>query len=273
MTDLKQETLDLLKKLDLKPKKYLSQNFVINSLLNKLHVENLDLTPDDEVIEIGGGLGFLTSEIAPRVRKIFTIEIDKNLATFLKNKLQEHSNIEIIQEDVLKIDSKIFKEKKIVSNTPYSISSPLLFKIIQAGNYVSSSLCYQKEFAERLIAQPNTKKYAKISLTSRIFSDIKLIKQVPKEYFYPIPKVDSALVKITPRESLDFDDVDFLHNFIKEIFNYRNKILRNGIKIFLKKTNINLNLNDLKSPILERKIISLSLDEIINFLRDLKIKL
>jgi len=245
---------------------------VVSSLLNKLHVENLDLTPNDEVIEIGGGLGFLTREIASRVRKITTIEIDKNLATFLESRLQEHSNIEIIQEDILKIDSNIFKEKKIVSNTPYSISSPLLFKIIQARNYISSSLCFQKEFAERLIAQPNTKKYGKISLTSRIFSDIKLINHVPKEYFFPIPKIDSALVKIIPRENLDFDEVGFLHDFIKEIFNYRNKILRNGIKIFIKKTNINLNLNDLTSPILERKIISLSLDEIIAFLRDLKIK-
>ena len=273
MTDLKPETLDLLKKFDLTPKKYLSQNFVVNSSLNKLHVKNLDLTRNDEIIEIGGGLGFLTKEIAARVHKVTTIEIDKNLAMFLKERLQEHSNIEIIQGDILKIDSKIFKKKKIVSNTPYSISSPLLFKIIQTSNYISSSLCFQKEFAERLIAKPNTKKYGKISLTSRIYSEIELIKYIPKEFFFPIPKVNSALVKIIPRNNIDFNDLDFLHDFIKEIFNYRNKTLRNGVKLFLKKGNINLNVNDLTAPILERKIISLSLEEIITFLRNFKLKL
>ena len=273
MTDLKSETLDILKKFDLKPKKYLSQNFVVNSSLNKIHLQNLDLNKGDEIIEIGGGLGFLTREIAEKVRKITTIEIDKNMAEILRDNLQEFSNVEIIEEDALKINVQMFKDKKIVSNTPYSISSPLLFKIIEAKNYICSSLCFQKEFADRLIAKPDTKKYGKISLTSRIFSDIELIEYIPKTYFFPEPKVDSAVVRVTPRSTFEFEDLDFIHEFIKEIFNYRNKILKNGIKLYLKKENIKLDVNDLTSQILERKIITLTLEEIVTFLKELKDKL
>ncbi|NHI92672.1 MAG: ribosomal RNA small subunit methyltransferase A [Candidatus Lokiarchaeota archaeon] len=273
LTDLKTETLDILKKYNLTPKKYFSQNFVINSALNNLHIKNLDLKDDDEIIEIGGGLGFLTKDIAEKVSKIITLEIDINMAKILRTRLKDYSNVEIIEIDALKIDSNLFENRKIVSNTPYSISSVLLFKILEARNYICSSLSFQKEFAERLIAQPNTSKYGKISLTSKIFSKIELVDYIPKNYFYPIPKVDSAVVKILPRSEIECDNLTFLLKFIREIFNYRNKILKNGVRYFLKKENISLDMNKLEadnSLILERKILTLSLEEIILFTKELR---
>ncbi|MHA1786153.1 MAG: 16S rRNA (adenine(1518)-N(6)/adenine(1519)-N(6))-dimethyltransferase RsmA [Candidatus Helarchaeota archaeon] len=273
MTDLKLETINILNKFHIKPKKYLSQNFVINSSLNKIHLKNLDLKEDDEVIEIGGGIGFLTQDIAKHVKKVMTIEIDKKLIRILENKLSTYSNIDIIEGDVLELDSNVFKNKKIVSNTPYSISSPLLFKILESQDFNLASLTFQKEFARRLIAKPATRKYGRISVTSRIFGEITLIEYIPKNYFYPIPKVDSAVVKILPHLRVNPEDLNLSLKIIKEIFNYRNKILKNGLRYFFKKEKIEVDMNELEEryyQFLNRKIITLSLEELVQFIKEIK---
>jgi 16S rRNA (adenine1518-N6/adenine1519-N6)-dimethyltransferase len=225
----------ILKKYKLFPKKRFSQSFLINPILIDWHLKFADLNPNDYVLEIGAGLGILTLSLVQKVKKVIAIEIDKKLIEVLKNRLAPYKNIEIIQSDVLELNDSLFKDKKVISNPPYSISSPLLFKLFKT-NYKMAIITLQKEFAERLIAKPNSKAYGRISVNSYLHADIELLKIVPNTFFYPTPKVDSALVKILPKSNnIEIININFHNQLVNTLFSQKNKVLEKVLKGFLKK--------------------------------------
>ncbi|NVM00864.1 MAG: ribosomal RNA small subunit methyltransferase A [Candidatus Helarchaeota archaeon] len=225
----------IFKKYKIYPKKRYSQSFLINPILIEWHLKFADLNSDDFVLEIGAGIGILTLSLVQKVKKVIAIEIDKTLIKVLKNRLASYKNVELIQSDILEIDKSLFKDKKVISNPPYNISSPLLFKLFKT-KYKMAILTLQKEFAERLIAKPNSKAYGRISVNSYLYADIELLKIVPNTFFYPTPKVDSALVKILPKSNnTQILNVKFYNELVITLFSQKNKVLEKVLKGFLKK--------------------------------------
>ncbi|MHA1300925.1 MAG: 16S rRNA (adenine(1518)-N(6)/adenine(1519)-N(6))-dimethyltransferase RsmA [Candidatus Helarchaeota archaeon] len=274
--DLLKETKSILKKYNIYPNKKLSQSFLINSNLIKWHLEFAELSPDDQVLEIGAGIGTLTLSIAKKVKKVIAVELDNILIQVLKDRLTGFNNIEIVHSDVLNLKNSIFEDKKVISNLPYKISSPMVFKLFET-KYKFALLTLQKEFADRLIAKPNSKSYGKISVTSYYYSNIEILKEVPNTYFYPVPKVDSALVKIIPKiKKIEVQNLKFHYELINALFSQKNKILEKVLKKFLlRKFDINKN-HDIftRIPYLRRRIRELSPEmvlELSNLLNKMKI--
>jgi len=219
--------------------KALGQHFLTSrAILNKIVVI---ISPQKEelIIEIGAGKGALTFALADRCRKVIAIEKDKSLIPFLKEKKRE--NVEILEEDVLSVDffSLLEAEKavagkiKLVGNLPYSISSPLLFKALDAKDLFSSCVfLLQKEVAERLSAGPGSKKYAPLSILFQIHFDVRLRFIVAPGSFSPPPRVRSALVSLEKRGTPLFPvkDQDRFQAFLRTAFAQRRKTLLNNLK-------------------------------------------
>ena len=208
----------------------LGQNFLIDPNIAQLEVYYADIKKDDVVLEIGPGKGILTNLIAKNAKKVIAIEIDNNLLTSLKETLP--SNVILIHNDILKLDFKnLPKFNKVVSNLPYQISSPITFKLLDYS-FNLAVLLYQKEFAERIIAKPGSKQYSRLSVNAYYKSECSLLKIVPKNVFYPIPKVDSAMIKLIPRKTPAFfvENEEFFKNFVNVMFSHRRKKIKNIIK-------------------------------------------
>lgn len=185
------------------PSKSKGQNFLINeSVLEKI-VKAADLQPDDNILEIGPGFGILTEELLKKAQKVLCIELDKRLVYFLKQKFKHEKKLEILQADILKIkNSEIYKKLvgedgsyKLVANLPYNITGAVLRKFLTYEPKPNEIvLLLQKEVAQRIIAKPG--KMSLLSLSVQYYGEPKIIDFVSKESFYPIPKVDSAIIKI-----------------------------------------------------------------------------
>jgi 16S rRNA (adenine1518-N6/adenine1519-N6)-dimethyltransferase len=183
-----------------------SQVFLKSERILKEIVDYANLNEKDIVIEIGAGYGNLTKYIAKKVKKVYAIEIDKGLFLKLKENLSGFKNIEFVNADVLKI--KFPSANKIIGNLPYQISSPITEKILIFLNEeklrekykdIFAILMYQREFAERMIAEPGFPDYSRLTVLVNYFADCKILKYIPRNFFKPIPKVDSAVVKIVPK--------------------------------------------------------------------------
>ena len=224
----------ILKRYNLRAFKKYSQNFVIDPKLIAWHIQYSDLNEGDRVVEIGAGLGTLTKYLAEKAEKVYAIEFDSKLIQVLQEELASYNNIEIILGDILKLNSEIFEGTKIISNPPYKISSPLTFKIIQSA-YVLSVLTYQKEFAERMVALPGTKKYGRITVGVQYYAKVEYLKPIPKSFFYPMPKVDSALIRLTPiKPPFELDDENDFFDFVRHLFSFRNKSVKRAVSLYLK---------------------------------------
>jgi len=273
--ELLKELKSVLNTYQIHPKKKLSQHFLINPILIDWHIEFANLIPNDVVLEIGSGIGTLTRSLVQRVKKVIAIEIDKQLIKVLRNRLSAYKNVEIIQSNILELETTLFRDKKVISNLPYKISSPLLFKLFKT-DYKMAILTLQKEFAERLIAKPNTKSYGKISVTSNFYSDIKILKIIPNSFFYPIPKVDSALVKIKPKcNKIEIRNHELFNKLVNTLFTQKNKILEKVLKKFILKHFDNFKSNEiiLEIPYIRKRIRELTPETIIELsnLIDLKV--
>ena len=198
-----------------------------------------NLTKADIVLEIGPGLGILTTKLADHVRKVIGIEYDKKLYSYLKTEMP--GNVEIIHGDALALDFPKFD--KVVSNIPYQISSPLIFKLIDY-QFTLAILMLQLEFARRLGAPPNTKDYSRLTVMTSYYYDVELLSNVSKTSFYPEPKIDSKLIKLSPKKARKTarDEHLFL-DLIKIVFSERRKMMKNSIldhhfKLNLQKTEL-----------------------------------
>jgi len=207
-------------------KKNLGQNFLVDKNIAELEVKQANIKNNDIVLEIGPGLGILTKFLAEKAKRVIAVEIDENLINDLRKILPE--NVDLIHEDVIKIDFETLpKFNKIVSNLPFHISSPITFKILDY-DFELAILIYQKEFADRLIVLPGSKNYSRLSVGVYYKSRCYFLRTIPKTCFKPVPKVDSSMVKIIPRQFPPFviNNEKFFFNLTKYLFNYRRKKIR-----------------------------------------------
>ena len=210
----------------------LGQNFLIDKQIALKEIESANLKKNDIVLEIGPGNGILTQLLAEKVKKVIAIEIDKNLVRKLKDILPQ--NVLLINNDVLNVDfKKLPRFNKIVSNLPFQISSLITFKFLEY-EFDIAILIYQKEFAERMVAVPGNKNYSRLTVGVYYKAYCEALDVISKNCFYPVPKVDSQIIRLKPRNSPPFQVCDevFFFDFIRVLFNSRRKKIKTTLKLF-----------------------------------------
>ena len=216
----------------LRPKKYLSQNFLINPHFQKKIVEACALNPDDLILEIGPGMGALTSLISPCVKKVFAVEKDKHLAEKLE-KEYAHSNVQIIQADICKYPLKLLPAPlKVIGNLPYHISTPIVTKMIEARQQCRwLYMTVQLEYGKRLAAEPHNKDYGALSCFVQYYTNTKLLFKIPPTAFHPAPKVQSCFVECLMRDTprVKTQDEELLFKIIRLSFQQRRKKILNSL--------------------------------------------
>jgi 16S rRNA (adenine1518-N6/adenine1519-N6)-dimethyltransferase len=199
------------------------QHFLIDKQVLERIIEYGQLYRSDTVLEIGAGYGNLTAKLAKKAGKVIAIEVDPELAPSIK----KVENVEVIIGDAL--IEKFPHFNKVISNLPYSISSPVTFKLLQHG-FELGILMYQHEFAKRLVASPGNKDYGRLSIAVQYLAQVDILEVVSRHAFSTPPEVDSAIVRVVPRPPpYKVRDVDFFMKFITAAFSQRRKKLRNAI--------------------------------------------
>ena len=218
------------------PKKRLGQHFTVNSDMLQRLVSHASITKNDIVLEVGAGLGFLTQLLSSKCKKVIAVEVDPKIVRILRKQLHSLQNVDLIEGDILKVSLPPFN--KVVSAPPYSISSPLLFRLLER-NFDWAVLILQKEFAERLAASVGSKDYGRLTVTIYYRADVELLDYVPRTMFYPPPDVDSMMVRLKPRGSpFQVDDEETFFELVRTLFTQRNKKVRNALIPFLRKREI-----------------------------------
>lgn len=221
------------------PKKQLGQNFLKDPAFAEMIVARSGILPNDMVLEIGAGLGALTIPLARVAQKVVAVETDRQLLDVLNTEilLRNVSNVELMDHDILKLDIKalantIGQQLVVVGNLPYNISSQILIRLIKARNVLKYAvLMFQKEMAQRIMAQPGSKNYGRLTVMLMYCADIRKIADVKAALFFPKPNVDSVVLSISFRKiSAGFArDEDFLFKVIKAAFSRRRKTLKNAL--------------------------------------------
>jgi 16S rRNA (adenine1518-N6/adenine1519-N6)-dimethyltransferase len=207
------------------------QHFLVDDrVLDRLPGRLPDGTDTSHVLEIGGGTGGLTARLLPVADRVTVVERDPALASFLREEFADavaEDRLRVLEGDALDVDLPPFSAS--VSNLPYGVSSEIAFRLLPEGRPLV--LMFQKEFAERMAAEPNTEAYGRLSVTAGHYADVEVVETVPKEAFSPPPAVESAVVRITPREP-DYevpDDESFMA-LVRGVFTQRRKTMRNAIR-------------------------------------------
>lgn len=239
--DLLRQTLDLCKIYNIKPEKSKGQNFLVDEDVYESMILSSDLKKDDVVLEVGPGLGILTFKISEKVKKVLAVELDNKLAELLNTLIisKNKKNIKIFNNDVLKIKGENIEKLgkyKIVANLPYNITSIFLRKFLSIHNKPEKIvLLLQKEVVDRIISKPPDMSLLAISV--QFYAEVKKIIEVKKESFYPIPKIDSAIIEITPRKNNFFDNYQQEKKFFRLLkigFSAKRKMLKNNLSLGLK---------------------------------------
>lgn len=219
-------------------KKNFGQNFLVDERVLGKIVSSAEISKDDVVIEVGPGIGTLTQALAKEAYKVVAVEIDTTLVPILGELLSDFDNIEIINEDILKVDVNAIAEKypdkkiKMVANLPYYITTPIIMNVLENHIPVESiTVMIQKEVAYRMKAQPSTKDYGSLSLAVQYYCEPYLVANVPQNCFMPRPNVDSAVIKLTvmDKPKVQVNNEKFMFEFIKAAFSQRRKTLVNCI--------------------------------------------
>lgn len=217
------------------PKKHLGQNFLRDQKVLKAILRAAELSLNDTVLEIGTGTGILTKKIAKQAGRVITVEKDETLFQLAQQRLKNRSNIFFLKADIRKLEiEKLIEENyKVVGNIPYYLTGRLLRLLLE--NWPKPQLAVlmlQKEVAEKLIAK--NKKQSILSVITHLLGSIELIMYVPKTAFWPIPKVDSAVVKIVPFKSSILDNYPEIKNLLRIGFSSPRKYLLNNLSLGLK---------------------------------------
>ena len=229
------DILATLREIRVSPAKTLGQNFLHDQNLARWIVDQAQITPDDYVVEIGPGLGALTRFILEKGAHVLAIEKDARLAGFLRTHFP-NQRLEILDSDALKFDPRsLFAHRtvKLLGNLPYNVSSVLLLRFLEQPSPISLLLfMLQKEVAERLSASPSTHDYGALTLRVQLHHHVKYLRTVPATVFFPRPEVDSAVVRILPRDPLELPQHDdqLLLKLIRAGFSQRRKQLRKLIR-------------------------------------------
>jgi len=233
------ETIAILQKYNFNFQKKFGQNFLIDThVLDKI-IDNAHITGDDFVLEIGPGIGTMTQYLCERARKVAAVEIDKNLIPILEHTLSEYNNIEIIHNDILKMDiAALVREKnggmpiKVAANLPYYITTPIIMELFESHVPIDSiTIMVQKEVADRMQALPGSKDYGALSLAVQYYAKPEIVANVPPNCFMPRPKVGSAVIRLKRYENppVYVEDEKLMFQVIRASFNQRRKTLANGL--------------------------------------------
>ena len=233
-------TKEIINKYSFAFQKKFGQNFLIDSNVLESIIRGAEITKDDFVLEIGPGIGTMTQYLCEAARQVVAVEIDKMLIPILEDTLSEYDNVEVINQDVLKVDIKSLSEEKnngkpikVVANLPYYITTPIIMGLFESGVPIDSiTIMVQKEVADRMQTGPGSKDYGALSLAVQFYATAKVILNVSATCFMPRPNVDSAVIKLTRHKepTVNVADEKLMFKIIRASFNQRRKTLVNGLK-------------------------------------------
>lgn len=226
--------IDSLKNNNFSFSKKFGQNFIFDKNLLAAIVEQSGINSTDEVLEIGPGAGTLTRYIAKSCKKVVSYEIDTSLKPILEQNLIDINNSIIIFKDALKtnleeIEQNFEKNYKIIANLPYYITTPLIFKFLKSQRVESMCIMVQKEVGQRLVAKNNNADYGAISVILDFYGQVKILRQVPRQMFVPVPNVDSCVVKIDLIKNKYEVNPELFEKVVKAAFASRRKTLANNL--------------------------------------------
>ena len=237
-----EETQAILNTYKIQANKSLGQNFLIDDCVIEKIIESSNIEKEDLIIEIGPGLGVLTERLLKKSNNVVVIELDKKMIEILQNRFCLNRNLEIINNDVLKVDlEKLIKNKKeqtninkvkIVANLPYYISTPIIMKLLENRLEISEIIVMvQKEVAQRLGAETGIREAGAITYAVEYYAQATPIIDVPKESFIPSPKIESQVIKLEVRQNpkIEVEDEKLLFNIIQKSFMQRRKTLSNAL--------------------------------------------
>jgi 16S rRNA (adenine1518-N6/adenine1519-N6)-dimethyltransferase len=216
----------------IRPSKRLGQNFLIDNRIASRIVAVAELCAKDTVLEPGAGYGTLTHLLEQGAGRIIAVEKDRRLASHLRKEFEKSSSVSIIEGDAVKVELPPFN--KVVGTPPYTISSKLVL-LLTKSKFDLASLVFQKEFGDRLLAKPGTSDYGRLSVTAQRFLAIQPITIVSSGAFRPRPKVDSVLLRISPRKVTDGIGEKLFEELVRGLFNQRKRLVRSSLRHFLSK--------------------------------------
>ena len=232
-------TIEVLQKYHFVFQKRFGQNFLIDEHVLEKIIDSSGITKDDFILEIGPGIGTMTQYLAASARKVFAVEIDKALIPILEDTLKEFDNVQVINQDILKVDIKKLAEEhndgkpiKVVANLPYYITTPIIMGLFESQVPIDSiTVMVQKEVADRMKVGPGTKDYGALSLAVQYYAEPYIVANVPPNCFMPRPKVGSAVIRLTRHEKppVEVADEKLMFRLIRASFNQRRKTLANGL--------------------------------------------
>jgi 16S rRNA (adenine1518-N6/adenine1519-N6)-dimethyltransferase len=262
----------ILKQLNIYPNKQLGQNFLIDkNAVNKI-ISVAEVSENDVILEIGPGLGVLTEELAELSKKVYAIEIDPRLCSFLNEKFSKYDNVEIIHRDILEVENPI--HNKVVSNIPYTITGPILEKIFYNKRPPEGIMVIEEKIADRIFFISDYKNYSRITISSNSFMKPISRQNISQNSFYPKPNISLSLIKMKPKEIInpflfEKENREFFLRFIAGIMPYKNKNIVNALRLFLNNEKlISINKNDIIQILREKtyrddKVFELSIEEFI----------
>lgn len=235
-----EDTKFILRKYNIAANKRLGQNFLINDDVIENIIEAANIEEKDLVIEIGPGLGTLTSKLLEKAGKVIAIELDEKMITILKDRFKLYNNFILLNEDVLKVDLNMLIQEnianlekvKVVANLPYYITTPIIMKLLEDKLSIHSiTVMVQKEVADRITAIPGDKLSGAITYSVNYYAEAKKVVFVDKSSFIPAPEVDSEVIKLDIREKpvVEVDNESMFFKIIKASFMQRRKTLVNGL--------------------------------------------
>ena len=232
-------TKEVVNKHNFKFSKSLGQNFLIDDNVIDRILEGARLSETDKIIEVGPGIGTLTREMGKVAENVVAIEIDKTLIPILKETLADLDNVEVVNEDILKVDVQgLIKEKlnggpvKLVANLPYYITTPIVMKFLEEDIPVTDIVVMvQKEVADRMNPKPSTKDYGALSVAVQYYCDTEIVAKAPRHMFVPQPNVDSIVIGLHVRDEKKYvvDNEEIFFKTVKASFGQRRKTLLNSL--------------------------------------------
>ena len=217
-----------------RPRKSLGQNFLVDRNYIRKIVSIAEILPTETILEIGPGHGLLTRELAQRARQVIAIELDRELYDILQKNLSELENLKLIQADAMTFDYGQLKAPlKVVANLPYHIATPLIFRLLEIRQKLTSMvLMLQKEVARRIVAGPGSKEYGVLSVGLQYYTEPRLMLTVPRTCFFPRPKVDSAIIrlKVMQKPRWPVRNQDWFFQVLRAGFSHRRKFLSNALR-------------------------------------------
>jgi len=244
----KSDLKDMMEKHDLRPSKSLGQNFVVdpNTILKIIRAANIE--KGEQILEIGPGLGSLTSQLSA-TSKVVAIELDRYLVPALEevlNHFGKRENVEIVQEDAMKIDwQEFFAQRqgvwKMVANLPYNIATPLLVTLLENAPEIQAIyVMVQLEVGERFAASPKSKAYGIPSVKAQYWAETKVLGKVSPNVFLPVPKVDSAILQIIRKPSPSEVNYENFSRLIQTAFQHRRKMIRKSLNTLVPLANFSI---------------------------------